>query len=172
MSARAMAWRRAAVAGPAPVALASLAPARGGAQEARRRWERLCQIRAEKFDLVLPEAMHDNHIGDRVERAVFGVEGYKPEACGVYDHFGAPDELPGWIRERDPKRIGVDMAESIGGADGLSHTSYLHLRSVLGVPCADRLVSAEKLVSHFRSTRTATASSSTVPPPTRRSRTW
>ncbi|HIC15262.1 MAG TPA: peptidase M24, partial [Gemmatimonadetes bacterium] len=26
----------------------------GGGQEARARWERMCQIRAEKFDLVLP----------------------------------------------------------------------------------------------------------------------
>jgi Xaa-Pro aminopeptidase len=182
--------RRAAGAGLAVALAATLLPAPAHAQEARRRWERMCQIRAEKFDLVLPKAMHDNGIdswivvmreglldplwealgrgyvgdwaywvftdrGDRVERAVFGVEGYKPEACGVYDHFGGADELAGWIRARDPQRIGVNMAESIGGADGLSHTSYLHLRSVLGAPYADRLVSAEKLVSDFRSTRTA-----------------
>jgi Xaa-Pro aminopeptidase len=172
-----------------------LAPTQARAQEARRRWERMCQIRAEKFDLVLPKAMRDNgidmwivvmreglldplwealgrgYVGDwaywvfadhpssgagaRVERAVFGVEGYKPERCGVYDHFGGPDELAAWVRARDPRRIGVDMAASIGGADGLSHTSYLHLREVLGAPYADRLVSAEKLVSDFRSTRTA-----------------
>ena len=31
-------------------------------QEARRRWERMCQIRAEKFDLVLPGAMQDNDL--------------------------------------------------------------------------------------------------------------
>ncbi len=85
-----------------------------------------------------------------MERAVFGVEGYKPEQCGVYDHFGAPDELAAWVRERDPRRIGVNMAASIGGADGLSHTSYEHLREVLGAPYADRLVSAERLVSDFR----------------------
>jgi len=182
--------RRVAVAGLAVAALAALAPTASRAQEARRRWERQCQIRAEKFDLVLPKAMHDNDIdvwivvmreglldplwdalgrgyvgdwaywvftdrGDRVERAVFGVEGGKPEACGTYDHFGGADELADWIRARDPQRIGVDMAESIGGADGLSHTSYLHLRSVLGTPFGDRLVSAERLVSDFRSTRTA-----------------
>ena len=33
-------------------------------QEARARWERMCQIRAEKFDLVLPKAMH---LRDQVE---------------------------------------------------------------------------------------------------------
>ena len=46
------------------------------------------------------------------------------------------------------------MAESIGGADGLSHTSYQRLRDMLG-PYGDRLVSAERFVSDFRGTRTA-----------------
>ena len=32
------------------------------AQEARRRWERMAQIRQEKFDLILPEAMRENQI--------------------------------------------------------------------------------------------------------------
>jgi Xaa-Pro aminopeptidase len=161
------------------------------AQEARARWERMCQIRAEKFDLVLPDALQANDIdmwivvmreglldplwnalgrgyvgdwafyvfsddGDRAHRAAFGVSGYMLEECGVYDHFGSAAELAAFVRERDPERIGVNMAQSIGGADGLSHTSYLHLQEVLGAPYADRLVSAEKLVSDFRSTRVAT----------------
>ncbi len=160
-------------------------------QEARRRWERMCQIRAEKFDLVLPGAMHDNDLdmwivvmreglldpmwealgrgyvgdwayyvftdrGERAERAALGVSGYMLEQCGVYDHFGNAASLAEYVAERDPERIGVNMAASIGGADGLSHTSYLHLREVLGAPYADRLVSAERFVSDFRATRTAT----------------
>ena len=160
-------------------------------QEARRRWERMCQIRAEKFDLVLPGAMHDNDLdmwivvmreglldpmwealgrgyvgdwayyvftdrGERAERAALGVSGYMLEQCGVYDHFGSAASLAEYVAERDPERIGVNMAASIGGADGLSHTSYLHLREVLGAPYADRLVSAERFVSDFRATRTAT----------------
>ena len=32
------------------------------AQEARRRWEMMAQIRRDKFDLVLPEAMRENGI--------------------------------------------------------------------------------------------------------------
>ena len=159
-------------------------------QEARRRWERMCQIRAEKFDLVLPGAMHDNDLdmwivvmreglldpmwealgrgyvgdwayyvftdrGERTERAALGVGGYMLEQCGVYDHFGSAASLAEYVAERDPERIGVNMAESIGGADGLSHTSYLHLREVLGAPYADRMVSAERFVSDFRATRTA-----------------
>lgn len=159
------------------------------AQEARARWERMCQIRAEKFDLVLPTAMHDNDLdmwivvmregnldplwdalgrgyvgdwayyvftdrGDRVERAALGVGGYRLEQCGVYDHLGAVGELADYVAERDPERIGVNMSEFIGGADGLSHTSYNHLRTVLG-SYGDRLVSAQRLVSDFRGTRTA-----------------
>ena len=149
----------------------------------------MCQIRAEKFDLILPRAMHDNDLdmwivvmreglldpmwealgrgyvggwayyvftdnGDRTERAVLGVGGYRLEKCGVYDYFGGAGELAAYVAERDPARIGVNMAESIGGADGLSHTSYIHLRQTLG-PYGDRLVSAERFVSDFRATRTA-----------------
>ena len=33
------------------------------AQESRFRWDRLCQIRQDKFDLILPEAMRENGIG-------------------------------------------------------------------------------------------------------------
>ena len=160
------------------------------AQEARSRWERMCQIRAEKFDLILPTAMHDNDLdmwivvmreglldpmwealgrgyvgdwayyvftdqGDRTERAALGVGGYRLEQCGVYDYFGGAAELAAYVAERDPDRIGVNMAESIGGADGLSHTSYLHLQEVLG-SYGERLVSAERFVSDFRATRTTT----------------
>ena len=55
--------RISAVAFPLVVAL-TLAPAPTvlSAQEARTRWERMCQIRAEKFDLILPKAMHDNDL--------------------------------------------------------------------------------------------------------------
>ena len=31
-------------------------------QEARARWERMCQIRAEKFDLIMPNAMQENNL--------------------------------------------------------------------------------------------------------------
>lgn len=173
------------------LALAAILPA-GDAdgQEARRRWERMCQMRAEKFDLVLPEALEDNRLDmwivvmreglldpmwealgrgyvggwaywvfaageERAERAVFGAGGYMLERCDVYDRFGPADSLRSYVAARDPRRIGVNMAASIGGADGLSHTSFLHLQDVLGAPYRDRLVSAERFVSDFRSTRTA-----------------
>jgi Xaa-Pro aminopeptidase len=205
--------RAAAAAAVIAFAASVLGPRAADAQEARRRWERMCQIRAEKFDLVLPKAMRDNdldmwivvmreglldpmwealgrgYVGDwayyvftdrrgagdtgglpeggaardrdraldvgaAVERAALGVGGYRLERCGVYDYFGGADELASFVAERDPERIGVNMAESIGGADGLSHTSYMHLREVLGA-YGGRLVSAERFVSDFRATRTA-----------------
>ena len=173
---------------------AALTPGSAHAQErrseSRARWERMCQIRAEKFDLVLPTAMRDNdidmwitvmreglhdplyealgrgYVGDwgyyiftdrgegRIERVALGVSGRMIEGCGVYDRFGSPSELAAFVAERNPQRIGVNMAGSIGGADGLSHTSYLHLQETLGAPWADRLVSAERLISDFRATRT------------------
>ncbi len=173
----------------AVLALAAVPPAQ--AQEARRRWERMAQIRQDKFDYVLPEVMRENdidmwitvvkeglpdplvedlgrgyvgsigyyiftdHGGDRIERAALGVGGYLLERDGAYDIVGN-EALLEFVAARDPQRIGVNMSEQIGAADGLSHTSYLHLVEVLGEPYSERLVSAEKLVSDFRSRRVAT----------------
>ncbi|MEZ4584922.1 MAG: M24 family metallopeptidase [Gemmatimonadales bacterium] len=47
---------------PAALALAAVIATPGAAQEARRRWERLCQIRIEKFDRILPQAMREHDI--------------------------------------------------------------------------------------------------------------
>lgn len=163
-----------------------------GAQEARRRWERMCQIRKDKFDLILPEVMRENGIDmwittvregdygplyedlgrgypsslgyyiftdrgdDRIERAALGVGGYMLEDCGVYDIVEGSSDLATFVKERDPKRIGLNMSKSIGAADGLSHTSHVHLVETLGEPYASRFVSAEKLVSDFRSRRVTT----------------
>ena len=172
--------------------LAFAIPVHADAQEARRRWEMLRQIRLDKFDHVLPLAMRthgidmwivavkENHYdplwedlgrgyisgigyyvftdrgGERIERAALGPSGYLIEQSDAYDIFAAPSTLAAFVRERDPKRIGVNMSEEIGPADGLSHTMYQHLVKTLGQPYASRLVSAERLVSDFRSRRVAT----------------
>lgn len=178
---------------PTLVAVLLAAPASpAAAQEARRRWEMQCQIRKDKFDLVLPQAMRENRIdmwvvmlkeghydplyddlgrgypgrvgfyvfsdrgGDRIERAALGIEGYLLEQCGVYDVVRGDFDLKAFVAERDPKRIGVNMSEEIGAADGLSHSAYLELQRTLGEAYAGRLVSAERLVSDFRSRRVAT----------------
>ena len=47
------------------------------------------------------------------------------------------------------------MSDEMGPADGLSHPMYQHLVKTLGEPYAPRLVSAERVVSEFRSRRVA-----------------
>jgi Xaa-Pro aminopeptidase len=169
-----------------------LLAAPGVAQEARRRWQMLRQIRLDKFELVLPVAMrtHDidmwivavkeNHYdplwedlgrgyisglgyyvftdrgGERIERAALGPSGYLIEESGAYDIFAPASTLAAFVKERNPRRIGVNMSEQIGPADGLSHTMYQHLVKTLGEPYAGRLVTAERVVSDFRSRRVAT----------------
>jgi Xaa-Pro aminopeptidase len=165
--------------------------AHADAQEARRRWERLCQIRQDKFDRILPEAMRENGIDmwvimskeglhdplfrdfgegyvgsigyfiftDRgalgIERTAVGLSDRRIEACGLYDLVEGEFDLAAFVSERDPKRIGLNMSEGIGAADGLSHSSYLYLEKTLGEKYASRFVSAEKLASDFRSRRVA-----------------
>ena len=91
--------------------------------------------------------------GDRIERAALGLHGYTLDHCGAYDIFGSAEDLEKFVTERDPKRIGVNMSEKIGVADGLSYTCYQFLVEVLGKKYSERLVSAERLVADFRSRR-------------------
>jgi Xaa-Pro aminopeptidase len=160
-------------------------------QESMRRWRKMNQVRSDKFDLVLPEAMRENNIdmwivtnregnfdplyadmgegyvgstgyyiftdkgGDRIERAVLGISGYLLEEGGTYDYFGSADELKDFVTTRNPKKIGLNISKHMGGADGLTHSAYLELAGVLGKTYEARFVSAEKLVSDFRSRRVA-----------------
>ena len=93
---------------------------------------------------------------DRIERAALGISGYMIEQSGAYDVLEPGVDLAAFVRARDPRRIGVNMSDELGPADGLSHTLYLHLVKTLGEPYASRLVSAERLVADFRSRRVAT----------------
>ena len=160
-------------------------------QESMRRWRKMNQVRSDKFDLVLPEAMRENNIdmwivtnregnfdplyadmgegyvgstgyyiftdkgGDRIERAVLGISGYLLEEGGTYDYFESADELKDFVTTRNPKKIGLNISKHMGGADGLTHSAYLELAGVLGKTYEARFVSAEKLVSDFRSRRVA-----------------
>jgi Xaa-Pro aminopeptidase len=160
--------------------------AQAPAESARTRWERLCQIRRDKFDKILPSAMRDNGVdmwiimqkenqfdpmyedlgrgyvgsvaywiftdrgGDRIERAAIGVSGYGLEKCG-YDIVRGFAPLKDFVAERKPKRIAINMSEEVGAADGLSKTSHDRLLKELGPELASRVVSAEKVVSDYRS---------------------
>ena len=93
--------------------------------------------------------------GNRIERAALGPGGYMIEQSGAYDIFAPASTLPAFVKERDPKHIGVNMSAELGPADGLSYSMHQHLVATLGEPYASRLVSAERLVSEFRSRRVA-----------------
>lgn len=93
--------------------------------------------------------------GERIERAALGISGYLLQNSGAYDIFTGAGVLREFVKERDPQRIGVNTAEHIGAADSLTHTAWLHLQEVMGQPYSQRMVSAEKLVSDFRSRRVA-----------------
>jgi Xaa-Pro aminopeptidase len=94
--------------------------------------------------------------GDRIEKAVFDIDGFGLDGPGGYDLVNPKTDLKTLVKERDPKRIGLNMSGDIGAADGLSHTHYQALAKLLGEPYTSRFVSAEKLVSDFRSRRVAT----------------
>jgi Xaa-Pro aminopeptidase len=93
--------------------------------------------------------------GGRIERLALGPGGYLLAESGAYDGMAPASRLSEYVRERDPKRIGVNMSDELGPADGLSYTMHRHLQQTLGEPYASRLVSAEHLVSDFRSRRVA-----------------
>ena len=165
--------------------LTVVVPAFASLNEARDRWEMRNQIRRDKFDVVLPQAMRENGIDmwitvmkegnfdplyldlgqgyvssigfiifadvgkERIERAVLGIEGPEIENCGAYDMFGAASDLKKFVAERKPKRIGLNMSDRLGRADGLSRAGYDYLVKTLGPPYDTRLVSADKLISDF-----------------------
>jgi Xaa-Pro aminopeptidase len=93
--------------------------------------------------------------GDRIEKAALDIDGFGLEGAGGYDIVNPRQDLKAFVRERDPKQIGVNMSEAIGAADGLSNTHYQLLVKTLGEPYASRLVSAEKLAADFRARRVA-----------------
>lgn len=173
---------------------AGILPTTASAQshlEVRNRWARMCQIRQEKFDRVLPEAMRENGIGmwivamkeghydplwdllgrgyvgtigyyiftdrggDRIERAALGITDHHRSSCGAYDVEAPTVDLGEFVKSRNPSKIGVNMSEEMGMADGLSHTLYNHIIKSVGPEFAGRVVSAEKMISDFSSRRVA-----------------
>jgi len=90
----------------------------------------------------------------RIERATLNLvdaDSDPDSDCKTYDIDATGTDLKKFVAERNPKRIGVDIATEIGTADGLSYSLHEDLVRQLGPELATRLVSAEKLVSDFRS---------------------
>ncbi|MDE0000993.1 MAG: hypothetical protein OXQ89_24925, partial [Rhodospirillaceae bacterium] len=124
-------------------------------------------------------------LGDRIERAVFGGSGAVENidvrgsaaiarALSSYDPgyrmaegYGDEvyDEFREFVAERDPQTIAVNMSEWLPVADGISHTAYIKLVRVLGTTYAERIVSAENVITDFvvrRTSREITAQTNTL----------
>lgn len=110
--------------------------------------------------------------GDRMERAAFaGVFGgtgaienidvmASPElaqAITGYEYgnvdFSVYNEIRDYVAGHNPETIGVNFSEWLAVADGISHTQYLKLERILGSELSSRIVSAEYLITDFRSRR-------------------
>ena len=82
-----------------------------------------------------------------VERLTVSRYGYE----GFYEAVWNPEEeeqydcLARLVRERDPRRIGVNISSTFAFGDGISHSEYQQLGEALGEPYAARLVSADGL---------------------------
>lgn len=111
-------------------------------------------------------------LGDRVERAMFGgvfggsgavenidVRGSIEVARAIsgYDYgkvdFSVYNEITDFVTERDPQRIAVNFSDLLAVANGISYTKYLKLEKILGAKYSRRIVSAENLITDFRSRR-------------------
>ncbi len=94
---------------------------------------------------------------DDVERLTLSRYGYE----GFYEGVWNPDDedqfecLARIVRERDPKRIGINRSSVFAFGDGLSHNEYQLLRAALGEPYSARLVSAESLCVGWLERRSA-----------------
>jgi len=94
--------------------------------------------------------------GDRIERAALDISDYLLTQNGAYDIITGDYDLREFVAERDPQTIALNYSDYIAGADGLTRNNYEKLAETLGEPYVSRFVSAEKLVSDFRSRRVAT----------------
>lgn len=85
--------------------------------------------------------------GGAAERMTLSRYGYE----GFYDGVWNPDDeeqfecLARIVRERDPKRIGINASETFAFGDGLSQTEYQLVSDALGEAYTARLTSAENL---------------------------
>ncbi len=97
--------------------------------------------------------------GDKPEKVFIGshelrdrtiAESYDEVIYYGYTQAGIRPHLREFIESRDPKRIGINVSETLPMADGLSWSLRNFLEAAIGPKYASRLVSAELLVRDFR----------------------
>jgi Xaa-Pro aminopeptidase len=101
-------------------------------------------------------------LADGRTRAIVGLYDQKGvEETGAYDKVvgfvtGIKEPLLEFLKEANPWTIAVNYSEGSEIADGLTHGMYLTLRRILAeVGMAERLVSAERIVSALRERKSA-----------------
>ena len=110
-------------------------------------------------------------LGDRIERASFSsgfggagaldfdIYGSRALSRAItgYDYntqeFSVYDEITQYVAERDPKTIAVNFSDWLAIADGISYTQYLKLEKILGPKYSERIISAERVITDYRSRR-------------------
>ena len=111
-------------------------------------------------------------LGDRIEKAVFA--GYFGGEGGIEDiditasvelrraitgydygkqNFAVYNEITEYVSSRDPKTIAVNYSDWIAVSDGISHTQFEKLKKILGTKYSKRIVSAENVITEFRTRR-------------------
>jgi Xaa-Pro aminopeptidase len=89
---------------------------------------------------------------ERINLSMTNTRGLYPKPWSGVHHEEQWPLLADLIRERDPKRIGINTGSVQWAAGGLTHNLYLQLLAALPQGCADRLVSAEPLVTRWLAT--------------------
>ncbi len=102
------------------------------------------------FGVNMGHVVFTDYGGDRIERALFGNRFAEIADESVYDIFGDEEDIKDYIKKKDPKTIAVNMSDWITVGDGLSHTDYLNLTSMLGKKYSKRLVSSENVITDFQ----------------------
>ncbi|SVC74713.1 uncharacterized protein METZ01_LOCUS327567, partial [marine metagenome] len=111
-------------------------------------------------------------LGDRIEKAVFagyfggegGIENIDitasvelRRAITGYDYgkqnISVYNEITEYVSSRDPKTIAVNYSDWIAVSDGISHTQFEKLEKILGPKYSNRIVSAENVITEFRTRR-------------------
>ncbi|MFT5523875.1 MAG: hypothetical protein ACI9HK_001824 [Pirellulaceae bacterium] len=111
--------------------------------------------------------------GDRIERAMFGGIFTGPGGLNHVDVYGSTEiartiagyeydeknlsdyaEIRDFVSARDPQNIAVNFSDWLAVADEISLTQFAKLEEILGPKYAARIVSAENLISDYRSRRT------------------
>ncbi|MDC8004873.1 M24 family metallopeptidase [Aureisphaera galaxeae] len=99
-----------------------------------------------------------NKAENRIDKLAVARYDVGENIVSAWDKEKQPDQwarLVELIEERNPNKIGINISENFGIADGMVHTDLEELKEALPQKWEDKLVSAEKLAIGWIETRTA-----------------